>query len=162
MGRFRQLGRAALRFLVPLSVAGVLALAGFEGYRAMPYQDQAGVWTDGYGNTEGVVPGVPTNREAAEAKMREHVAKKANAVDQYLTRPATQGQSDAYQLLAYNIGVEAFRRSSTLRLHNAGQFQAACDAILLYNKIRINGVLTYSRGLANRRAAERDLCLRDL
>lgn len=162
MGLARQLGRAALRFLLPLSMAGVLALAGFEGYRAMPYQDQAGVWTDGYGNTEGVVPGVPTNRAAAEAKMQEHVARKANAVDKYLTRPANQGQSDAYQLLAYNIGVGAFSSSSVLRLHNAGQFRAACDAILLYNKIRINGVLTYSRGLATRRAAERDLCLRDL
>lgn len=159
---WKQLGKAGLRFLLSLSAAGLVAIGAWEGYRSLPYQDQAGVWTDGYGNTEDVVPGVAVTEPQARAKMQEHVSRKASAIDKMLTRPATQGQSDAYQSLAYNIGVEAFRRSSVLRHHNAGNFRAACDAILLYNKIRINGVLTYSRGLANRRAAEHAMCLKDL
>lgn len=158
----RQLGRATLKFLLPLSAAALMALAGFEGFRSMPYQDQAGVWTDGYGNTEKVVPGKPVSEPQARAKMLEHVDRFQAGIDACLYRGATQGQSDAYTLLAYNIGVAAFCNSSIAALHNDGYFTQACNNILLYNKIRINGVLTYSRGLANRRAAERDLCLKDL
>lgn len=159
---WKQLGKAALRFILPLSLVATAALMGWEGFRSMPYQDQAGVWTDGYGNTQGVKPGVPVTREQAERKMLEHVDKFQAGIDACLYRGANQGQSDAYTLLAYNIGVAAFCNSSIATLHNDGRFVAACNAILLYNKIRINGKLTYSRGLANRRTAERELCLKDL
>lgn len=161
--RLRQLGRAALKYLVGISAVGLLTIAGYEGFSAAPYRDQAGVWTNGYGNTEQVGPSTPPVAEpVAREKLREHVSRAAPLIDKALTRPTTQGQADAYQSLAYNIGAAAFARSSVAHLHNAGRYREACDAILLYNKVRIRGVLTYSQGLANRRAAERNTCLKDL
>lgn len=156
----RQLGRAVLKFLLPLSAAALTALMGMEGFRAMPYKDIAGIWTDGYGNTHGVKPGVPVTREQAEVRLADHVAAFQRQIDGCLYRGATQGQSDAYTILAYNIGPEAFCNSSIASNHADGRFKAACDSILLYNKARVNGVLRPVQGLTTRRHAERAMCLK--
>lgn len=48
------------------SVEGLKLIADYEGCRLQPYQCDAGVWTDGIGNTSGVVPGKTiTERQAA-------------------------------------------------------------------------------------------------
>lgn len=159
---FRQYGRAALRLLLPLSLAGLALLTQFEGFRSLPYRDIVGIWTDGYGNTQGVRPGVPVTEEQAERKLMEHVDRMQAAIDSCLYRGATQSQSDAYTILAYNIGETAFCNSSIASLHNDGRMLAACEAILLYDKVRINGKLVRSQGLANRRKQERDLCIKEL
>lgn len=39
------------------SVEGLKLIADYEGCRLQPYQCSAGVWTDGIGNTSGVIPG---------------------------------------------------------------------------------------------------------
>ncbi len=38
------------------SVEGLKLIADYEGCRLQPYQCSAGVWTDGIGNTSGVIP----------------------------------------------------------------------------------------------------------
>lgn len=49
------------------SVEGLKLIADYEGCRLQPYQCSAGVWTDGIGNTSGVVPGKTiTERQAAQ------------------------------------------------------------------------------------------------
>lgn len=159
---FRQSGRVALRLLLPLSLAGLALLTQFEGFRSLPYKDIVGIWTDGYGNTQGVRPGVPVTKEQAEQKLMEHVDRMQAAIDSCLYRGATQAQSDAYTILAYNIGETAFCNSSIATLHNDGRFREACNAFALYDKVRINGRLVRSAGLASRRARERELCLQGI
>jgi lysozyme len=61
----------------------------------------------------------------------------------------------AYTSAAYNIGVDAFCRSSMARKENAGDVQGACDALLLY--VYAKGVKL--PGLVKRREQERELCL---
>jgi lysozyme len=163
MLRLRQLGRTSLRYLLAASASLVLALAGYEGFSSSPYQDQAGVWTNGYGNTEHVQKNTrPVSEPEARVVMEEHLQRNATNIDKFLTRPANQSQSDAYQSLAYNIGVPAFSKSSVVRLHNQGDFLKACQAILQWNKITVNGHLTFNQGLANRRRAEYETCIKDL
>lgn len=152
-----------MRWLKPALGLVVAALVGYEAFVSPPYQDGAGVWTNGYGNTEQVTKNTPPVSEpVARAKLEQHVSKNAAEIDKYLTRPATQGQSVAYQSLAYNIGLSAFARSTVVRRHNAGQDRAACDAILMWDKITVHGRLVYSPGLHNRRVSERQTCLLDL
>ena len=64
---------------------GMKLIADYEGCRLQPYQCSAGVWTDGIGNTSGVVPGKTiTERQAAQPYMRpaidEHEAEILDAV----------------------------------------------------------------------------------
>lgn len=141
----------------------VVGLMGYEGFSPTPYQDQAKVWTNGYGNTEGVTKNTPpVSKPEAKAKLEQHVDKFAKRLDRELTVPAGPNQTAAYLSLMYNIGPDAFAGSSVKRLHNQSRFREACDAILRWNKITINGVLTFSRGLMNRREKERDTCYLDL
>lgn len=151
--RWLKHGAAALALVVA-------AIAGFEGFVPTPYQDQASVWTNGYGNTVGVGPSTPavTEPEARE-QLTEHIDAFQAKIDQALTRPATQGQTVAYTSLAYNIGAANFAKSSVVRLHNLGRFVEACRAILLWDKITVRGKLVPNRGLANRRAKEQAQCL---
>lgn len=152
-----------MRWLKPVLGLVVAALVGYEAFVSSPYQDGAGVWTNGYGNTEQVTAKTPPVTEPqAKAKLEQRVSKDAAAIDKVLTRPATVGQSIAYQSLAFNIGIGAFSRSSVIRRHNAGDNRGACDAILMWDKITVNGHLVRSQGLANRRQAERATCLQGL
>lgn len=145
-------------------VALVLAsVAGYEGFSSTPYKDGAGVWTNGYGNTEQVTARTPPVTEPqARATLERQTDRWFVAVDKALKRPATAGQTQAYVSLTHNIGERAFANSSVVRRHNAGDDRGACDAILMWDKITVNGKLVHSRGLANRRQAERETCLKDL
>lgn len=158
----KQLGRALLKAAASLSAGALVILMGLEGFRAMPYQDQAGVWTDGFGNTASVVPGKPVTVDKAKADLQRHVNAFDRTIMSCLKNGVSQGQYDAYLLLAYNIGGGAFCKSSIVREHNRGNYMQACSNMMRYNKIRINGVLTASRGLSNRRYTEYNICLSGL
>lgn len=146
---------------VALSPAGEALLKRLEGFRAVPYQDIAGVWTDGYGNTRNVRPGVPVTEVSATLALREHVKEFTAAVTKAVG-PTTQGQLDGYVLLSYNIGKAAFASSSTVKAHKAGDYTGACLYMTRWNKATINGKLTVVKGLAIRRLNEYDLCVADL
>lgn len=60
----------------------------------------------------------------------------------------------------YNVGKAGYCGSTAARRFNAGNWRGACDAFLMWNKARVNGVLQPVRGLTLRRQRERDLCLR--
>lgn len=131
-----------------------------EGFSSPPYQDQAGVWTNGYGNTEGVTAKTPPiTPQQAEALLVKQVDHWLVAVDSALTRPAGEHQTKAYVSLTHNIGKTAFKNSTVVRRHNAGDFIGACNAILMWNKITVNGVKVVNRGLKLRRERERAECL---
>lgn len=130
-------------------------VAEFEGFSGRAYQCPAGVWTIGYGFTAGVQPGDTITREQAEARLDRELAEFGAGVARLLTRPATPNQFGAMASLAFNVGLAAFARSSVLRLHNAGDFEAAARAFHLWN--RAGGRVL--RGLVRRRAAEAALYL---
>lgn len=150
-----------------LSAAAVACLMLFEGFRSMPYRDIAGVWTDGYGNTHGVVPGVAVSEPVARARLVAHVDVFGTGVLKCLNREPTQGQYDAFVLMAYNTGLgkagkadgfcEAKRGgpSTLVRRYNAGDEGGACLAMLRW----VNAGGAYSRGLFNRRWQEYNMCL---
>lgn len=62
----------------------------------------------------------------------------------------------------YNIGVGGYCGSTAARRFNAGNWRGGCEAMMMWNKARVNGQLQPVRGLTLRRQRERDLCLRGL
>lgn len=112
-------------------------------------------WTIGYGFTEGVAPDDTITEAEADARLCRELTRYADEVRASLTRPATENELAAMVVLAWNIGVAGFRRSSVLRAHNRGDREAAARAFALWTKA--GGKV--EPGLVRRRAAEAVLYL---
>jgi lysozyme len=143
----------------PIAWAGVALIAEREGCRLVAYRCPAGIWTCGWGETEGVTSRTRWTQDYADQRFRDSLAERAAAVLAMCQRDPTDHQLAALVSLAYNIGNEALRRSSVLRAHNRGDHQAAARAFALWNKARVGGQLQPLAGLTARRAAEAALYL---
>ncbi|WP_374374536.1 lysozyme [Dongia sp.] len=154
MNRFKRAG-AAFAFLIAI-------LGGYEGLRLTGYLDIAGIPTYCYGKTgpEAVV-GKIYPQDLCEKLLTDEGYKVWEAVDRRVKSKMTPWQWVALASLVYNIGDGAFAKSTVLRLANAGDWVGACNAILAWNKITDprTGKKVVSKGLANRRASERLICL---
>lgn len=143
----------------PIPWAAVEMLARKEACVLTAYLCPAGVWTIGWGETEGVARGMVWTADQADARLRQQVIRYAAAVRGMCRVHTTPNQLGALVLLSYNIGLQALRGSSVLRLHNQGDPEGAARAFRLWDKARVNGKLQPLRGLTIRRAQEAALYL---
>jgi lysozyme len=135
-----------------------------EGLRTVAYKDPVGIPTFCIGETFNKKAGRPVRigdaatKEECEEMLVDRVVNDFGAgVDGCLKDPDAlpPQRKAAYTSLAYNIGVDAFCRSTAARKHNAGDVRGSCDAILLFNKA---GGIVWP-GLVKRREKERGMCL---
>lgn len=143
----------------PIPLEAVALIAESEGLRLRAYRCPAGIWSIGWGETDGVHPGDTCTREQADRWLCEDLTDRARAVRALCTVEPSPAELGALVSLAYNIGVDALRRSTVLRAHNAGDRQAAARAFGLWNKARVDGLLRELPGLTARRARESALYL---
>lgn len=136
-----------------ISDEGIALVKRWEGFRADAYEDVAGVWTIGYGHTTGVRKGMTIPEAEAALFLRRDLRVAEAAVRDAVTVPLTQAQFDALVSLVFNIGANAFRRSTLLRLLNRERYHDVPQQFLRWN--RAGGRVV--DGLANRRAAEAGL-----
>lgn len=144
----------------PIPREAVREIALHEGCRLTAYKCPAGVWTIGWGETDGVQPGMRWTQPEADARLLQSLLDFTRQVQAMLTAYTTPMQLGALVSLAYNIGPAALRRSTVLRLHNAGDEAGAARAFGLWNKARVHGNLVALPGLTARRAAEAAMYLR--
>lgn len=138
-----------------ISSRGLGLIKQFEGLKLTAYRCPAGVPTVGYGHTgPDVKMGMTITEPQADALLRQDVAKFERGVEK-LAPKTTQGQFDALVSFAFNLGLKALEGSTLLRLHKAGDYQAAAPQFLRWN--RAGGRIL--PGLTRRRAQERGLYL---
>lgn len=112
--------------LMVYSKTGQHLSQSFEQCRLVPYQDSKGVWTDGWGNTHGVVPHGPAiSQDKADAQFLSNVQAAVDAVNRYTTVHLTQNEFDALVDLVFNIGSGNFYTSTLLKKLNANDMQGA-------------------------------------
>lgn len=138
---------------------GIALTKHFEGCSLTAYQDQAGVWTIGYGHTQGVTKGDICTQELADAWLETDIQAARLAIKACVDVEVSQCQFDALSDFIFNLGAWVFHSSTLLKKLNAGDYAGAADEFLRWNKVRINGVLTVSAGLTRRREAERKMFL---
>lgn len=143
-----------------LSPAGARLIESFEGFRSAPYHgalDPRGLWTIGYGTTEGVGPNTrPVTPARAQALLMSDVDRRFAPAINALRLPLNQNQFDALVSFVYNVGPGAIGPSTHVgRALRAHQWRAAADAMLLWD--HAGGQV--SAGLARRRRRERALFL---
>lgn len=139
----------------PIPAAAVALIAESEGLRLKAYRCPAGVYTIGWGETDGVHPGDTCTKHQADTWLCEDLNGRAMAVSALCKVPPSPEELGAMVSLAYNIGMGGFAKSTVLRQHNAGNRQAASRAFGLWNKAKGQEL----PGLTARRAKESALYL---
>ncbi len=145
--------------LLSLSATGLVAIAGYEGYRAQAYDDGVGVQTIGFGSTtrEDGTPvqrGDKTTPERALAKLAADADKHAQAVLRCAPVPMHEYEFSAFASFAYNVGGAAFCRSTLAEKLRRGDYAGACAELLRWTYA--GGVQL--RGLVIRRQKEYAQC----
>ncbi|MCU0565301.1 MAG: lysozyme [Oculatellaceae cyanobacterium Prado106] len=138
-----------------INAKGLELIKSFEGLRLEAYLDAVGIWTIGFGTTEGVAPGMRITLAQAEAFLKRDVEKFETAVIANVTAPINVDQFSALVSFVYNVGAGAFAGSTLLQMLNRRDYQGAADQLLRWNK----GGSEELPGLTRRRQAERALFL---
>lgn len=149
-----------------ISKKGVDFIAKHEKFEPRTYPDAAGHPTIGFGHK--LLPGESfpdgITRDQAQQLLEHDLSTAENIVRNSVTVDITQSQFDALTSLAYNIGGNSFNNSSLLQSLNEGNYAAAADHFLDWNKIRDPQTqhLLPNNGLTNRRNEERNMFLRGI
>jgi lysozyme len=129
----------------------------FEGLKLKPYLCSANVPTIGYGSTyyengnKVKMTDAPITKQRAETLFQIVADDFAKRVVPLVTKPITQNQFNALVSFAFNVGVQALRNSTLLRLVNINPNDAnIANQFLRWNKA--GGVEV--QGLTNRRIKE--------
>ncbi len=139
-----------------LSASALVGIALHEDYSDTAIIPVPGdVPTIGFGTTGGVKLGDKITPPKALARALTDVQKFEGAVKTCVTVPLHQYEYDAYVSLAYNIGSSAFCRSTLVKKLNAGDYNGACEQILVWDKFKGKPL----RGLTKRRQEEYKQCV---
>lgn len=143
-----------------ISPSGIDLICNFEGKRLTAYDDGVGVWTIGFGTTVypngiKVMKGDTCTEAQAKTYMAHDLKKFEATVDKAVTVQLNQNQFDALVSLAYNIGTNAFSKSTLVKKLNANDIRGAADQFDVW----VNAGGKRMQGLVNRRAKEKALFL---
>lgn len=144
-----------------VQISTVTLVSQFEGLSLVPYQDQGGVWTYGYGATIDLNGNPVTSRtqpislNTAEVLLGLQLKQYADAVNESIKVTLNQNQFDACVSLCYNIGIGGFESSTVCREINENNFPGAAQAFIMWDEV--SGEVNDS--LLNRRKKEMALFL---
>ena len=137
-----------------LSQDGLELIKQFESLCLMAYMPTPDdVPTIGYGSTRGVSMGDTCTEPEDLQMLKEDCSEAEGCVSMAVDVELSQRQFDALVSLVFNIGCGAFRGSTLLKLLNAGDYAAAQQQFLRWDK-QAGKVLA---GLTRRRHEEADL-----
>lgn len=145
---------------VGLTVAGSLAVGlvgGFEGVRTRAYRDVVGVPTVCFGETRGVKMGDQYTIDQCRSMLGTALVEFETGMRRCMRMPDAVPDKPYVALLSftYNVGVGNFCKSTLAKKLNAGDLRGACNELPKWNTA--GGRIV--KGLVNRRAEERKLCL---
>ncbi len=133
-------------------------IKNYEKLELKTYQDEAGVWTVGYGHTgKNIVKNMTITQSQADSFLSNDLSKFESTVNQYVKVPLSQNQFDALVAFSYNIGMGGFKNSTLLKLLNNSDYEGASLEFQKWNKITINGEKKTSDGLSVRRYDEENI-----
>lgn len=148
-------GHFTTNMLIP-SAQCIALTKSFEECRLEAYHgddDPPGVWTIGWGETEGVAEGDMWTQAQADAALVNRLNIAGHAVLAAVDVAINQNQFDALTDFAYNEGSEALTNSTLVKYINANNFAAASAQFLRWDIADGQP----SAGLERRRTAEQTL-----
>ena len=137
-----------------ISQEGLSLIKKFEGCKLKSYKCAAGVWTIGYGSTNGIEEGMEISQERADMLLLEDVEIFENAVNELVKVPLEQNQYDALVTWTFNLGPTNLKNSTLLKVLNDKNYEGVPEQIKRWNKATVNGERQVLEGLVRRREAE--------
>lgn len=135
-----------------ISRKGIEAIKKFEGFREKAYFCPSGVLTVGYGHATGVSAGDSLTLKDAEIILLNDLKSFEDVINDSVNVPLMQNQYDALVSFAYNIGENAFKKSTLLSKLNNCDYEGASGEFGRW--IYSNGEIL--NGLRERRNRERE------
>ena len=146
--------------ITKIDKVGIALITKFEGLKLKPYLCSAKVPTIGYGSTRyenGVKVKLSDNsitQERANELFKNTLTQYEQAVDDFTTDKVTQNQFNALVSFCYNVGANALKNSTLLKIVNVNHNSAKIPTEFIK---WINAGGKKSKGLLNRRNAEVEL-----
>ena len=112
------------------SQKGLTLLKILEGCKLKAYRDSVGVLTIGYGTTHNVTEGQAITQGQADVLLFSYLINQDKELDKLIKVALNQNQYDALVIFTYNIGVEAFEKSTLLELINHNDFIKASNEFI--------------------------------
>ena len=137
-----------------ISQEGLSLIKKFEGCKLKSYKCAAGVWTIGYGSTNGIEEGMEISQERADMLLLEDVEIYENAVNELVKVPLEQNQYDALVTWTFNLGPTNLKNSTLLKVLNDKNYEGVPEQIKRWNKATVDGERQVLEGLVRRREAE--------
>lgn len=133
-----------------INAAGLALVREYEGLRLEAYQDSSGIWTIGYGHTQGVRAGDSISASQAEQLLETDLLEAERAVAAHIKVLLTDNQFSALVSFVFNEGEGAFVKSTLLKKLNQSGYALvpACLKSWIFDNGRV------VPGLVKRRAAE--------
>ena len=138
------------------SDVGIELIKKYEGYVLKAYKCPSGVWTIGYGHTNGVKSGMQITKTQALDYLKQDLSTFENVVTNYVKVPLNQNQFDALVSFSFNCGTGALKTSTLLQKLNSSDYNGTANEFLKWNKS--NGKVL--NGLVKRRQEEKELFLK--
>jgi lysozyme len=138
-----------------INEAGLNLIKYYEGFRADPYQDSKGIWTQGWGHTIGIDKDSPTvTQEEAEVWLEDDLSDAEHSVENNVTVQLSDNQYSALVSLVFNLGTAPLFGTLGAKLNN-GDYEGAGDEFQRWCHSGPDVV----EGLVRRRDAEKALFL---
>jgi lysozyme len=132
---------------------GIDLIKRFEGCKLSAYKCPAGIWTIGYGHTNGVYQGQTITQYEADKMLENDVVKFEMGV-RHLVGNLPDNKIDALTSFAFNLGLGSLRDSTLCK-----KVKANPNDLTIRNEFMkwVNAGGKRLQGLVNRRQAEADL-----
>jgi lysozyme len=143
-----------------ISQEGINLIKKWEGSSPVPYICPAGYKTIGIGHVIRTNESYqrPLTSKEIEELFRKDILIFEGAVNNYVKVPIKQNQFDALVSFVFNVGINAFRNSTMLKLINSKKLKEAGEQFTRW--VYANGKVL--EGLRRRREDEKQLFLRGL
>jgi lysozyme len=145
-----------------VSRKGVRFVAGWEGFRPCPYRDAVGVWTIGYGETQGIGPNTPCiSKRKARRMMRRRLNRDYARPAWRMIQPRLRRRErDALASFAYNVGLGNVQNSTLRRRLNGPEGRRYRTRKRVWREELPRWTNNGLAGLVKRRAAEVRMAVR--
>lgn len=133
-----------------INANGLALIKEHEGCKLEAYQDTDGIWTIGYGHTQGVKPGDICSMAQADMYLDADLQNAEDAVSELVKVHLTDNQFAALVSFTFNVGVGQFTASTMLKKLNESLYYLVPD----YLKSWVWSGGRVVPGLVSRRKAE--------